>query len=98
MNICSQVDDIVWSNSRRVWEETFELVLRKTFGLTHLLNEVIRWILFRVAEYESMYKKVLRIIRGLKDTEGVRKLAIHYHDLMSRYRLAYDSCKLVEFM
>jgi hypothetical protein len=98
MNICIQVDDIVWSDSRRVWEETFDLVLLKTFGLSHILNEVMQWILFRVAEYESMHKKVVRIIGGLKDTEGVRKLAIHYHDIMSRYRLAYDSCKLVEFI
>jgi hypothetical protein len=100
MELCARVDDIVWGDSDLVWDETFMLITRGTLGRSQVLNEIIQWILSRVTEYEVKYLKVVSIHDKLDDPseEGVRRLMLHYRDLMLRYKMAYDSCKTVDLI
>ena len=97
MDVCRLVDDIIWSQSDRVWDDTFVLIMRETRCVSQsLVNEVMRWTVSKAAEYEAKHLKVVEISQGLSDAEGVRKLMIHYQNIILRYRLANDSCKAVE--
>ena len=99
MDICTRVDDIVWGQSDKVWDETFMLIVREALGVGSVLNEVMRLILSRIAEYEMKYLKVVRITEACDSDslDGVKRLAVHYRDIALRYELAYDSCKTVGF-
>jgi hypothetical protein len=97
MDVCRLVDDIVWSQSDRVWDDTFVLIMRETRCVSQsLVNKVMRWTVTQAAEYEAKYLKVVEISQRLSDAEGVGKLVFHYQNIMLRYRLANDSCKAVE--
>ena len=100
MEICARVDDVVWGASDNVWDDTFMIVSCGTLGSSVLLNEIMRWITTRVTEYEHKYLKVEGIHEKLNDPseEGVKRLMLHYRDLMLRYRIAYDSCKAVDLV
>jgi hypothetical protein len=99
MELCARVDDIVWSQSDKVWDDTFTLVMLETRGVGELLYRVMRMIHTRVAEYEMKYLKVQDILRKLGDSPaGVERLALHYNDIKLRYRLAYDSCKAIDLV
>ncbi len=90
------VDDIVWGPSDKVWDETLVVVMREMSSIGSFLNEIMKWILTRVNEFEIKYIKVLTKINETPiDSEGVRKLMVHYQHIMLRYKIAYDSCKTV---
>ena len=95
-----RVDDIVWGQSEKVWDDTFMLVLLETRGgVRELLNEVMRLINTRVTEYEMKCLKVKDILMKLNDsTAGVERLALHYSDIRLRYQQAYNSCKAIDLV
>ena len=98
MNVCKMIDDVVWGQSETVWDETFLLVMRETLGVTAIVNEVMRWAMSRFDEYEMKCRKMVSIYESLGRTEGVKRLMVHYQDIMMRYRSAHDSCMAIQFM
>ena len=97
MDICGKIDDIVWSDSLDVWGETFATIVCKSISDVVLVNVVMKWILSKNAEYSKLFSKVLDISNGLDDKEALSKLLIHYQRLASRYKIAYDCCKVMEY-
>lgn len=96
MEICGSIDDIVWGPSDKVWDETLVVVMREMSSIGPFLNEIMKWVLSRVNEFEIKYIKVLRKIdEEPGNSEGVVKLMFHYQRIMLRYKMAYDSCKTV---
>jgi hypothetical protein len=89
----ASIDAIVWEGSGSVWDETFELIRRETHGFSVLLNEIMNWIVSKVAEYRAKYLKVVAICERLRDPGGVHKLVFHYENIMLRYKTAYDCCR-----
>ena len=99
MDICSKVDDVVWSKSLHVWDEVFVLILREQVRLGVLVNVVEQWINSKMTEFDNKHRKVSDILKIIGDSnEGVRKLMIHYQEITLQYKSAYDSCRSVEYV
>lgn len=104
MSVCDQVDDIVWGETERVWDETFSLLALKTPNATSdLMNVVTRWLRCKIDEFELKYTKVSKILEEEKSeifhySEGVLGLKNHYQRIMLRYTSAYNACKATEYL
>ncbi len=105
MSVCDQVDDIVWSETERVWDETFSLLVLKNPNVTSdLVNVVARWLRCKIDEFELKYTKVSKILEQEENraffhySEGVQGLKNHYQRIMLRYTSAYNACKATEYL
>lgn len=98
MDICSRIDDVVWGESEKVWDEIFSLLVKENVSTCLLVNVVMKWVLNKISEYESYYQKVLFILyESVHYTEEIRRFASHYHRIVWRYKTAYKSCMAMEY-
>jgi hypothetical protein len=96
MDICKQIDDIVWGESESVWNDTFSLLMLNENGRNSLVNVVMKWNLRMLAEYESRHAKILDILDGMTcEKEGVRKLEMHYTRIISRFKSVHSCCTTI---
>ena len=98
MDVCRQIDDIVWGESENVWNDTFSLLLLKDLGVNVLVNVVMKWVAARIADFENKCSKVSLILDELGHPEGVPKLWLHYQRITDRYKSAHSSIKTMDFI
>lgn len=103
MDICHRVDDIVWSESAKVWDDTFSLLLAERPNIGVLVNVVMKWLFCQFEEFKVKYLKVSQILAGMRESlfqdlhYGVERLSRHYNFIAMRYELAYNACKAMEY-
>jgi hypothetical protein len=97
MDICKQIEDIVWSESEDVWNETFTLLMLNENNHNALVNVVMKWILRMIAEYETRHTKILDILDKMTcSSEGVETLEMHYQRIVSRFKSVHSCCTAIE--
>lgn len=98
MDLCVKIDDIVWGQSEKIWDEIFSLLVLCHIETTQLVNVVMKWVLSKIAEFDSYYQKVLHIMyENISYPEEVRRFANHYCRIVSRYKTAYSCCRAMEY-
>ena len=73
MDICKQLDDIVWGESEDVWNQTFGLLIMNDVRHNTLVNVVMKWVLQMVADYESRHTTEYTDKMYIRDMENKAK-------------------------
>lgn len=98
MDICNEVDDVIWGESQCVWDDVFRILMCGTVRLGVLVNTVEQWVNSKIDEFDYKHRKVSDILELVGESEGVRRLLIHYQQIACRYRSAFNCCKSVEYV
>lgn len=98
MDICKQLDDIVWGESEDVWNQTFGLLIMNDVRHNTLVNVVMKWVLQMVADYESRHTKILDILKKTTplSSDGVQILEMHFLRIVSRFKIVHSCCTVIE--
>jgi hypothetical protein len=98
MEICKKIEDIIWGESTRVWDDTFTILVINDLSVGVIVNVVMKWALHGISEFQAKYSKALKILTEARVFhEGVEKLVDHYKHIMLRYKTVYECCRAMEF-